>query len=276
VADEQATCAINMAYTDEMKRQGSMLFRLRSYFPLVFLLLLPFAIRNSSYFMGSPFLDQLWELLCFIIALSGLAIRIFTVGFVADGTSGRTTSCPKATELNTTGMYSIVRHPLYLANLIILIGLVLFTQSILLTASCTFGFILYYERIIVAEEAFLKEKFNADFTKWASNTPAMIPRFKLWKNPCRPFSWQSVLKREYSGFLTITASFAILDALIDRFREGIWQPDWFWVIVFCVGFLVFIIFWTLRKMQVIGLPENLIIKQSAEAQNPAFINPPGN
>jgi hypothetical protein len=152
----------------------------------------------------------------------------------------------------------------------------IFPHSVLLTASFIFAFLIFYERIIVAEEAFLCEKFETSFTQWASKTPAIIPNFKLWTKPARSFSWQSVFKREYSGFLTITASFAILDALIDRFREGVWQPDWFWVTIFCVGFLVFIIFWTLRKMQIIGLAENQIIRQPAEAQNPAFINSSGN
>jgi protein-S-isoprenylcysteine O-methyltransferase Ste14 len=275
MADESAIREINMAYIDEMKKQGNWFFRRRSLAPLMLLVLLPFVLRDSSYFMGSPFFDRLWELFCFSISLFGLGLRIFTVGYVADGTSGRSTSAPKATELNTTGMYSIVRHPLYLSNYFIWMGIALFPHSVLSAVSCTLAFILYYERIIVAEETFLNEKFKAAFMTWASKTPAMIPNFKLWKRPSNSFCWRTVMKREYPGLLTITASFAIFDALIDLFRDGTWQPDWLWVIILCAGLLVFIVFRTLRKLQITDAAEKQINKQLPQSQQTVFVNSTG-
>jgi protein-S-isoprenylcysteine O-methyltransferase Ste14 len=246
-----------MAYIDEMKNQGNWLFRRRSFLPLVILVLLfPIGLHNSTYLMGSRLLDRLWELLCFAIALFGLVIRIYTVGYVADGTSGRTTSKPKAEELNTTGMYSIARHPLYLGNCVIWAGITLLPRSTLLMVACVLAFFLYYERIIVAEEGFLSEKFGAAFTQWAEKVPAMFPKIGPWIKPARPFSWQVVLIREYPGFLVITASFAAIDALIDWFRDDKWQLDWLWAAILCVGLLAFVILRTLKKMRIIKRPQN--------------------
>jgi protein-S-isoprenylcysteine O-methyltransferase Ste14 len=243
-----------MTQIEQMRNQGNWLFRRRSFLPLVIMPLFIISLRYFAYPEGSHLLDRLWELFCFAISLAGLGIRTYTVGHVPAGTSGRTTSSIKATELNTTGMYSIVRHPLYLGNFVIWVGIVLFARSILLAAFCFLAFFLYYERIIIAEEAFLSEKFGAAFAQWAKKVPMIVPRFKLWCKPAQPFSWQVVLSREYSGLLTITVSFVAIEVLGDRFYEGKWQLDWMWVAIFCVGLLVFVTLRTLKKMRIIGHP----------------------
>ncbi len=241
-----------MAYIDKLRKQGNWLFRWRSFLPLVAIPLFIVSLRYFTYPEGSHLLDRLWELFCFSISLLGLAIRIYTVGFVPPGTSGRTTSKPKAQELNTTGIYSVVRHPLYLGNFVIWVGIVLAAHSILLAVFCFPAFYLYYVRIIIAEEAFLLEKFGEDFTQWAEKTPMLLPKFKLWCKPARPFSWQAVLAREYPGFLVITASFLAIETVGDRFYEGKWQLDWLWATIFCIGLLTFIVLRTLKKMRIIG------------------------
>jgi hypothetical protein len=133
-----------------------------------------------------------------------------------------------------------------------------------LAVFCFLAFYLYYVRIIIAEEAFLSEKFGKSFTQWAEKTPMLLPRFKLWRKPAQPFSWQAVLAREYPGFLTITASFMAIETVGDRFYEGKWQLDWLWVVIFCVGLLVFFTLRTLKKMKIIGYPENQSTKQPLE------------
>jgi protein-S-isoprenylcysteine O-methyltransferase Ste14 len=252
-----------MAYTDEMKMQGNWLFKKRSFFPVIIMsLLFPAGLLNSSYLMGSPFIDRLWGLCCFGIALFGLGIRIYTVGYVADGTSGRTTSEPKAKSLNTTGIYSIVRHPLYLSNFVIWAGIAMLPHSALLTIICVFAFFLNYERIIIAEEAFLSEKFGDEFTQWAEKTPALIPKRGLWIKPARPFSWQAVFKREYPAVLTITASFASINAFINWHREGRLLPDRLWLSLLGISLLVFITGWILRKTGVTDCPRSPLVKQT--------------
>jgi len=241
-----------VAYIDEMKNQGNWLFRWRSFLPLVMVPLFVIELRHSAYpIMGSHLLDQLWELSCFALSLFGLGMRIYTVGYVPKGTSGRTTSNPKAEELNTTGMYSIVRNPLYFGNFVIWVGIVLLARSALLTVTCVLAFFLYYERIIIAEEEFLSGKFGVVFAQWAEKTPMMIPKFKLWCRPAQPFLWQVVLSREYPGVLTITAVFAAIDAISDWFRQGKWQLDWMWVTIFGISLLIFMVLRTLKKLRII-------------------------
>ncbi|MEI3590430.1 MAG: hypothetical protein V8Q44_05920 [Alistipes ihumii] len=55
---------------------------------------------------------------CLLVSLFGLAIRIRTAGHTPDRTSGRNTAEGQvADEPNTTGIYSMMRNPLYVGDL---------------------------------------------------------------------------------------------------------------------------------------------------------------
>ena len=116
----------------------------------------------------------------------GVAVRA-SQRFTASHTSGRNTEGQVADSLNTTGMYSIVRNPLYLGNFLMILGVVLFLRIWWIPALYATLFALYYERIIFAEEMFLRDKFGQDYLAWASKTPAFFPKFALWK-PTASFS----------------------------------------------------------------------------------------
>ncbi|MBI1987594.1 MAG: hypothetical protein HYS70_04535 [Nitrospinae bacterium] len=96
-----------------------------------------------EYPFGSHKLDLLWEIGCLLVSMLGLSVRILTSGTVPAGTSGRNTKRQKADALNTTGVYSIVRHPLYLGNYLIALGVSLFPRSWFLPIIVSLAFILY-------------------------------------------------------------------------------------------------------------------------------------
>jgi protein-S-isoprenylcysteine O-methyltransferase Ste14 len=143
--------------TRRFEHIGRWLFKWRSFLPLVTAGLFLVALRHFTYPRGSHYLDSIWDGVSLGVAFLGLVIRIITVGYVPRGTSGRTTRNPKASVLNTTGMYSIVRHPLYLGNFFIWLGFSMFPRSLFFSLSAILLFFLYYERIIFAEERFLQD-----------------------------------------------------------------------------------------------------------------------
>jgi protein-S-isoprenylcysteine O-methyltransferase Ste14 len=49
-----------------------------------------------------------------LLSLAGAIIRAFTIGTTARRHFGRNTDKQVAEQLNVTGIYSVVRHPLYL------------------------------------------------------------------------------------------------------------------------------------------------------------------
>ncbi|MEY2410850.1 MAG: hypothetical protein QOF48_3520 [Verrucomicrobiota bacterium] len=236
-----------MALRNELEKTGFWLFRYRSFLPFAALPVFGICMMSYSYLGESHRITKWWQLLCLAVSLAGLAVRIVSVGHAPRRTSGRNTHEQVADSLSTTGMYSVVRHPLYLGNYLMLIGFVLFFHIwwLVLLASCIYA--LYYERIMLAEEEFLRQQFGETFERWAAATPAFIPRLHGWRKPALPFCWRTVLRREYSGLFLITTTFFLLDAMGDWRVERTMRPDWLWISVFAVGLLAYLALRTLKK-----------------------------
>src|SRR4030042_5681865 len=152
-----------MSMQEDFVNSGHWLVRWRRYLPLMLMGIMLMAMSEYEYPGHSKWLDHLWEAFCLFICFLGLSIRIFTIGHTPKGTSGRNIMRQVANTLNTTGSYSVVRHPLYLGNFIIGLGIALFAHLWWSTLIYVLAFWLYYERIIFAEEEYLKHKFERAF-----------------------------------------------------------------------------------------------------------------
>jgi len=217
-----------MPLKEEFERSGNKLFRWRSYLPLLVLPLVVISILPPG--KDSPVAD-LWDVFCLLISITGLAVRILTVGYVPAGTSGRNTRKQKAEKLNTGGMYSIVRHPVYLGNSLIWLGMVMFSKSLWCIGVSLLIFWLYYERIMFAEEEFLRRKFKNLYLEWAERTPAFIPKFKNWRSPDLEFSVKSVISREYTTLFVISLYYVFMESFEDIVQNGVFEMETFWQVV---------------------------------------------
>ena len=192
-----------MLINDKFKQSGLFLFRWRGYLPLFFL----GATFATQYFShptrGVHFDDALWATVCLLVGFFGLLIRVMTVAHVPYMTSGRGTDHPYAERLNTSGMYSIMRNPVYFGNFFTFLAPVLFVRHFWLLALYLPVFALYHERIIWAEESFLREKFGLKYDQWAKRTPIFFPNLSLWTKPDMPFSWKMAVRRECISVFTL-------------------------------------------------------------------------
>ena len=236
-----------MALKEEFVKSGNWLFRWRSFLPLILLAVFIFGLNDFKYLGNSEVLNDYWEMFCLLISFAGLGIRIYTIGFTPKGTSGRNTKGQVAEILNTKGIYSVVRHPLYLGNFVIWFGISLFAHSWWLSLICILVFWVYYERIMFAEETFLIKKFGKQYMEWAKKTPAFIPKLKGWEKSNLSFSLRNVLKREYNGFFSIIVVFIFLEVLSDFIVKRKFEIDLTWVIIFGVGLIIFLTLRTLKK-----------------------------
>ena len=236
-------------------QQGIFLFRWRSYIPLLLFIWFFYCMQNFSYFQHK-WANIGWETLCFTISFLGLYIRFCVIGNVPAHTSGKNVSQQVAHTLNTRGIYSCVRHPLYVGNFFVGLGISLFTKSFTAVFFYTFSFWVYYEKIMLAEEDFLSKKFGSSFTKWASHTPAFIIRLNKYIPTELPFSFKNILHREHGGFYAIIASFSLLKlyanyvVLNKIFLELEWQ-----IILGCCSFFYTLLYF-LNKFTKILVVEN--------------------
>lgn len=217
-----------MALVHEFESTGNWLFKRRSWLPVFLILGGIFVLYTGN--RQAIIYDMRDEIIFLAVSLLGEFIRIMTVGFTPFGTSGRNTDAGQiAEELNTTGIYSIVRHPLYLGNFLMWLGPVLFLRSVWADIVFCLIYWVYYERIMFAEEQFLRKKFGEAYDKWSETAASFFPHSLKVKKAKLGFSFRNVLKREYNSFVNIFIIFTLLDLfrnwfLIEKFRlTGMWM-----------------------------------------------------
>ncbi|GHU14504.1 hypothetical protein FACS189441_4300 [Betaproteobacteria bacterium] len=151
-----------MALQEEFEQQGNWLFRYRGILPIIIL------------FVG-------------------------TATYTPANTSGRNTTGGQLADcLNTTGIYSIVRHPLYLGNFLMWFGISLLTGNLWFVTAFCLIYCVYYERIMYAEEQFFRRKFGIVYTEWAAKTPVFS--FYYVCNQFDFLLYLEILKKENKRF----------------------------------------------------------------------------
>lgn len=235
-----------MSLVEEFDKRGNWFFKYRSYIPVVLypLATLALLLDNSQ----DVQLNALtYSIICLSVSMVGQIIRILVIGFTPRGTSGRNTKKQIANQLNSKGIYSVVRHPLYLGNFLMWLGIILYVNNIWFAIATSLLFWLYYERIMFAEEQFLKGKFGDDYIKWSLTAPPFFPKLRGWVNADLEFSVKNVLKREYNGLFAVAISFAYLDILKNYLELKEFYISDFWLYTLISVFIIFIVLRTLKK-----------------------------
>jgi protein-S-isoprenylcysteine O-methyltransferase Ste14 len=99
------------------------------------------------------------------IAVLGILFRFWASGFVM-----------KNKELATSGPYSLVRHPLYTGNILMLIGYCLANGMVWPWAVGAFFLWFWYPPAISYEDGKLEVLFGDPWRAWSARIPALIPR----------------------------------------------------------------------------------------------------
>jgi protein-S-isoprenylcysteine O-methyltransferase Ste14 len=220
-----------MALVHEFENSGNWLFKRRSWLPVFFvaagLLMMYLGNRQAIIF------DLRDEMIFLGVSILGQIVRILTVGFTPKNTSGRNTSGGQiADELNISGIYSVIRHPLYIGNFLMWLGPVLFLRSVWFTIVFGLVYWLYYERIMFAEEQFLRKKFGEVYDRYSEKVKAFLPFHVKFIPTKLSFSVRNVMKREYNSFFNVFVVFTVLDLFRNFFlSERIFLTEiWMWLL----------------------------------------------
>jgi len=115
-----------------------------------------------------------------VFGTAGAVAGVWLIGFgilvtlltAAQMTLARTTVIPRRnpSSLVTSGLFALSRNPIYLSDLIILLGTILWLDAIL-ALPLLWGFVwLIQTRFILDEEARLSAAFGPEFDAWAART----------------------------------------------------------------------------------------------------------
>jgi protein-S-isoprenylcysteine O-methyltransferase Ste14 len=231
-----------MLLRERIEKAGNFCFKFRSY---------QFALNFVALFLERDHISRIkgghfYEILCALLVLAGLLIRAATVGFVHDKTSGRNTKSQKAYELNATGMYSLVRNPLYFANFIVLMGIFMLSQSLTVIIANAVVFTFIYVPIIMVEESFLTEQFGAAYLQYAATVNCFVPSLKRYIKPARKFSLLMVLRREHDTWMTAVVGLAGVKLLISYYLDG-YVPGMAWLVGACIVLFGWLVLKLLKK-----------------------------
>jgi protein-S-isoprenylcysteine O-methyltransferase Ste14 len=237
-----------MALVHSFEKNGNTLFKYRGQIPVIlFVLAIP-----AIYFTDSSCIVQhdkwYYALMGVAIAMSlaGQTIRAIAIGTSNKNTSGRNTREQVAEALNTKGIYSTVRHPLYLGNYFMWIGIVFFTFNWWFFITVSLLFWIYYERIMFAEERFLERKFGESYVNWSMGVPAFWPSMKNYKKGEIPFSMKTIMRREYAGISATMLGFIFVAFLRDWFSTGKFPTSMNYIYWTAGALLISLIFRTLK------------------------------
>lgn len=272
-----------MLLKDRLKYEGDFLFTYRSYVPLCFIvfflvalisfpqyLIIPTHQTSTTHCLFTLFLEgrvgdlmqmeynDFLVLLALGVGLFGQFIRILVAGYVPKGTSGRNTKSQVANSLNTTGMYSLCRNPLYLGNFFMWCAPLILLGNWLLLFLFILAFWLIYERIIYAEENFLAQKFEENYKEWAENTPCFLPKLSQWKKPNLEFNLSSCIKREYHSLFGLASALLIASYLIGSFtlKDLTILPNPFLTFLFLLSLAFYLTMVCLIKSHLFKTPAN--------------------
>jgi protein-S-isoprenylcysteine O-methyltransferase Ste14 len=104
-----------------------------------------------------------------LIALAGQLFRIFAAGTIF-----------KNKQLASDGAYSLVRHPLYLGNILILGGFCLASGNYWVSLAVLVFFLVWYPAAISYEDSKLERIFGDDWRQWSQGTNAVLPNRLNW------------------------------------------------------------------------------------------------
>lgn len=206
-------------------RYGRFCFRYRgTLFPVVLALLC--AVFWPDYLFGDEALDRWVDLGALILVLLGQSVRAATIGLEYIIRGGRDKR-PYAEGLVTTGIFAHVRNPLYVGNLLLVVGLLALTGRVE-TFALGLAFILVcYVAMVASEEDFLRAKFGAEFETYCARVPRWIPvpRGLLRTFRSMSFNWRRVILTDFGtvyGWVSIGAAIEAAETV----REWSGADDW--------------------------------------------------
>lgn len=231
---------------------GNFFFKYRNaLFPIVFILCFLNVWRT--------FPDQQTETWAIVvgvaIALLGQLIRAVTIGLAYIKRGGKDKKV-YADNLVVEGIFSHCRNPLYLGNLLIIVGVGVASNSLLFVLVGLPFFFFAYACIIAAEENFLRGKFGEQYEDYCRRVPRLIPNLTgigVTVNSME-FKWARLIVKEYSTAYWWMAGVTIMIAKNCYFELGFEEGRQLILglaVVFAVVTLAFLTAWMLKKTKLV-------------------------
>jgi protein-S-isoprenylcysteine O-methyltransferase Ste14 len=206
---------------------GNFFFRYRNaVFPIVLVVL--FALFPPPR-LGSA--ADLWlDVLGLAIGLAGQGLRMAVIGFAYIKRGGLNKRV-YAETLVTEGFFGTCRNPLYVGNILMLVGLFVIEGNPVAVALGLAFFLYAYVSIVRAEETYLAAKFGDAYARYCRDVNRWWPDFSRLAGATAgmSFDWRRVVIKDYSTFCAWIGMAVLLLAYQDAYWRDFALPASFYV-----------------------------------------------
>lgn len=121
------------------------------------------------------------------------------------------------------GPYSLSRNPLYLFSVIGGIGVGLQAGSVITGLVLGLFVFALFSVVIAQEEAFLRDRFPAEFSAYAEAVPRWGPRFAAWRDAAEVMVHPRLVLVTFRDALWFLLAIPLLEG-IEMLQDGGWLP----------------------------------------------------
>jgi protein-S-isoprenylcysteine O-methyltransferase Ste14 len=199
---------------------GNFFFRYRNaLFPLIFAAG-ALTLRPQIMF-DSPVVDRILVTTGLVVALLGQAVRLITIGFDYIHRGGKDGQV-YAGRLVRGGVYGISRNPMYVGNALIAIGMTMHFGSPLGYAIVIPLFLFVYQAIVAAEEAYLRNKFGAEYDAYERSVNRYLPTLSRVQDSFAGlrFDWRKSIKKDLGTVVGLTIGLILMPVWRAYFLYG--------------------------------------------------------
>jgi len=207
---------------------GVWLRRYRRALPIPLILMTVIAFRPVAPW-GSAFLDTGTDLLGVGICALGQWLRLWAWG--SNATVGKW-------GVRDRGPYTLMRHPLYAGNFLIMLGLVVVFNNLWVYLLLLPSFAYLYHVITDMEEKRMNRRFGEDYQEYQKQeVPRFLPALSNFGAALRttcPFGWGLAWRKEYEsccGWLAGVVGVQIYEGVLARGWTQNWPYTQRWLVV---------------------------------------------
>ena len=192
-------------------RAGQFFFKYRNYlFPLVFV---PVALGTKPRMLfQDPRAGEWLEIAGLALLALGQGLRALVIGLSHIQRGGRKKQI-HAPALLEDGLFAHSRNPLYLGNMLIVLGLAVVHNGVWMYVVLLPFFVFVYASIVAAEESYLREQFGTEYALYCARVPRFVPHLTGIRRTFATgsFDWKRLVRLEHApAFASLTAAIFIL------------------------------------------------------------------
>ena len=182
---------------------GNFFFKYRNNL-FIFLYLLLF-VPSPMLFTPEKFGEKYYFIpiiLGLLVTFTGEIIRGITIGLAYIIRGGRDKKV-YAEKLVTEGIFNHCRNPLYVGNILMLLGVGILSNSLFYVGIVMPVFLFIYQAIVLAEENFLRNKFGSQFDQYCMHVNRWLISFKGISGTLNgmSFNYKRWILKEYNTLL---------------------------------------------------------------------------